>query len=89
MQPVISTRFREIFKNVFPSLSDAEYSNDLKMGDFLEWDSLGNFRLILALEAEFGVQFEIHELEQLSSVTAMSSAIVEKIHLRSEELTSK
>jgi acyl carrier protein len=36
-----------------------------------EWDSLNHLNLILALEGEFGVQFEAEEIPELTSVAAI------------------
>jgi acyl carrier protein len=33
-----------------------------------EWDSVTHLNLILAIEAEFGIQFETHEIPELLSV---------------------
>lgn len=35
------------------------------------WDSAGHLNLIMAIEAEYGVQFEIEELESLTNVAAI------------------
>lgn len=48
---------------------------DLKMGDFEEWDSLGNFNLILAVESKYKIQFDIDELENLTSISQIQRAI--------------
>jgi len=48
---------------------------DLKMGDFDEWDSLGNFNLLLALETEFQIQFDMDDLEKLTSISEIQKAI--------------
>jgi len=45
------------------------------MGDFDEWDSLGNFNLILAIETEFQIQFEMDDLENLTSISEIQKAI--------------
>ena len=35
----------------------------LKMDDFKEWDSVGNFNLLLAIEDSFGIRFDIDEID--------------------------
>ena len=62
---------RETFKNSHIPLD----ISDLKMGDFDEWDSLGNFNLILAVEQHFQIQFDIDDLENINSVKAIEARI--------------
>ena len=38
------------------------------MGDFEEWDSIGNFNLILAVEQKYKVQFEMENLDKIKSI---------------------
>ena len=59
---------RQILINTFTKSSIPENIDDLKMGDFDEWDSLGNFNLILAIEQSYQIQFDIEALEKLTSV---------------------
>ena len=66
---------KEILKNTFKNSLIPEDISDLKMGDFDEWDSLGNFNLILAVEQHFQVQFEIDDLENLTSIKAIQMRI--------------
>ena len=42
------------------------------------WDSLHHLNLVLALEAEFGVQFTPEEIEQLLSVELIEALVEEK-----------
>ena len=48
---------------------------DLKMGDFDEWDSFGNFNLLLAIETKFKIQFDMDDLEKLTSISEIKKAI--------------
>lgn len=43
------------------------------------WDSLKHMHLILAIEEEFGVTFDDHEIAELSSATALVDAIAVKV----------
>ena len=38
------------------------------MGDIDEWDSIGNFNLILAIEQKYGIRFNMEDLDNLKSV---------------------
>lgn len=43
-----------------------------------DWDSLGHINLVIALEAEFGVTFELYEILELSSVSLIRDVIARK-----------
>jgi acyl carrier protein len=42
------------------------------------WDSIQHLNLVMALEQEFGVQFEPEEIEQLLSVELVAALVAEK-----------
>lgn len=42
------------------------------------WDSIQHLNLVMALEEEFGVQFEPEEIEQLLSVELVAALVAEK-----------
>lgn len=73
MEPQMS--LRDILIETFKNSKIPEEIKDLKMGDFDEWDSLGNFNLILAVENQYKIQFEMDELENLTSVSKIQKAI--------------
>lgn len=52
---------------------------DIKMGDLDSWDSLGNFRLLLALEDFFEIRFSLDEVAQIKSVKQIKKHISEKL----------
>ena len=60
---------RRILVNTFSNSSIPEDITDLKMGDVEEWDSLGNFNLIIAVEQEYQIQFDIESIENMTSVS--------------------
>ena len=66
---------RDILIQTFKNSKIPEDIKDLKMGDFDEWDSLGNFNLILAVDNQYQIQFEMDELEELTSVSKIQKAI--------------
>jgi len=59
---------RKILVNTFSKSDIPENIDDLKMGDIDEWDSMGNFNLILAIEQKYGIRFNIEDLDKLRSV---------------------
>lgn len=40
-----------------------------------EWDSLNHLNLILAIESEFGIQFETSEIPELTTVGAIQARL--------------
>ncbi len=68
---------KEIFEDTFVD-SDYDFSMELESEDIEEWDSLTHIRLLTALESEFDIQFDIDEIEQLSSVAIIVSMIQQK-----------
>ena len=73
---------REVLIDTFSNSKIPEDIDNLAMGDFEEWDSIGNFNLILAIEEKYGVQFEIEQIENLNSVKKISEAIVDALSLK-------
>ncbi len=39
------------------------------------WDSIGHLNLILAVEQQFGVSFDPHQIPKLTSIEALADAI--------------
>ena len=68
---------RDIMISTFKNSEIPENISNLKMGDFHEWDSLGNFNLILAVEKNFNIQFDISDIENITSVKAIQNKIDE------------
>ena len=66
----VDRRLQAIFEAVFgPGIS--ELSDHDSPATIKRWDSLNHVHLILALEAEFGVQFDAGEIADLVSVGAI------------------
>ena len=63
--PVIE-RLAAIFEKVFDVETD-EFSPDLTPEDVLRWDSLGHMTLIMDLEDEFKVNFDVDEITEMTS----------------------
>ena len=66
---------RELLVSTFRKSEIPADISDLKMGDLEEWDSLGNFNLVLAIEEHFGDPPDIDEMESLTSVSEMRRQI--------------
>ncbi|MDC1522378.1 hypothetical protein N8446_08810 [Planktomarina temperata] len=62
---------REVFQITFPEANMELFTRQLSVGDIPEWDSIGNFNFLLALEAEFGVQFDIDQMSALKDIQSI------------------
>lgn len=67
----------EIFCNVFDDesivLQDSTNANDIE-----DWDSLEQINLIVAIENEFQMMFDIEEINELANVGQMADLIIRK-----------
>ena len=70
---------RKILLSTFPNSSIPNEFSNLKIGDLEEWDSLGNFNLLLAVEAEYSIRFSIEEMSSLKSISQIIDTIKHKI----------
>ena len=66
---------RDILIDTFKNSSIPADINNLKMGDFNEWDSLGNFNLIMAVERIYQLHFDIECIEKMTSVSEINKEI--------------
>lgn len=53
-------------------------SRETSRGTVEAWDSLKHMHLVLALEEEFGVEFDDHEIADLSTAKALLNSIAVK-----------
>lgn len=60
-------RINTVLKEVF-DLTDAELAQDLSRDKISKWDSLTHMDLVVSLEREFNVNFDIEEIIALDSI---------------------
>lgn len=79
MDPVYSLA-REVFK------LDAGFplNDELGIGAVPGWDSLGTMKLALAIEEQFGVQLELEEIAELSTLGHLRRALRQHGAVRAE-----
>ena len=72
----VDGRLRQIVASVFgvDATSVSEDDSPKTIGD---WDSVNHIHLILALEAEYGIQFDPGELADLMSVAAIQRRLAQ------------
>lgn len=68
---------QEIFREVFDDAS-LVITPETSAMDIEAWDSLSHLRLVMAMEAEFRIQFDFEELNALRNVGEMMVMIQQK-----------
>ncbi len=77
-EETVWNRLREIFRDVFGD-EDIEIGPDTVADDILEWDSLTNIQLLVAIEKAFkGVKFNTGEVANLKNVGEMVRVVLDK-----------
>lgn len=66
--------FREVFDDEEIKLSDNTTSEDIE-----DWDSLEHINLIVAVEQEFNIKFNMNEVTSMKNVGEMVDIIVSRI----------
>ena len=58
----------ESLKKIFPKSQIPKKISKLKIGDFPQWDSLGNFNLLLEIEKQFSCRIDTKSFNKIKSV---------------------
>lgn len=73
----VMEKLTEIFQDVFDDesiiLTDSTNAEDIE-----DWDSLEQINLIVSIENEFGMMFDISEVSDLANVGEMADLIMSK-----------
>lgn len=73
----VAARLTELLRDVFDN-DDIELTSDMTAADVEGWDSMGNVRLFLAIEQEFGLRFAASEIGAIKNVGELVAAIERK-----------
>jgi acyl carrier protein len=73
----IHARVQDVFRAELDD-EDLVIGPDTSQKNLKAWDSLAHIRLISGIENEFDIQFNLTEIEQLTSVTQLVQAIEER-----------
>ncbi len=68
----------DIFRDVFDD-DELTVTKDTTQDDIEEWDSLANINLVVCIEDEFDVKFDIKEITEMKSVGLIADAIKAKL----------
>ncbi len=66
--------FRDVFDDESIVVTDATTSNDIE-----DWDSLEHINLIVAVEQEFGIKFNMGEVTTMKNVGEMADIIEKRV----------
>ena len=70
---IVQEIFRDIFEDENLILEESTNSNDID-----DWDSLNHINLVVAIESELKIKFNLGELTELKDVGAMIDLIILK-----------
>ncbi len=70
----LNTVFRDIFDDETISVNENTTSDDIE-----DWDSLENINLIVAIEQEFGMKFNMNEVTTMKNVGEMVNIILSRL----------
>jgi|TARA_B110000305_G_C19435193_1_gene638509 acyl carrier protein len=70
---IVQEIFRDIFEDENLILQESTNSNDIE-----DWDSLNHINLVVAIESELKIKFNLDELTELKDVGAMIDLIILK-----------
>lgn len=70
-------KMNEIFRTVFDD-EDITLHDETNAEDIEDWDSLEQINLIVAIENEFGMMFDMSEVADLANVGEMVDLILSK-----------
>ena len=74
----IEKRLSKVFATVFDNDS-IEITPELTADDVDEWDSLSYINLMIAIELEFGIEFDQSEIQNFANVGELMASIEEKL----------
>ena len=74
MSTVILDRVRSIAADIL-QVDDARLSAESSPESVESWDSVQNLNLMLALEQEFGLQFEPEEMDRMKNIGQIATVV--------------
>lgn len=75
-QPIPSS-LRNLIADIL-DISPDQVTPELGVGQVEAWDSFGHLQMILAIEGEYGIQFDPQHIPDLTTVDAIRSELLAK-----------
>ena len=79
MKEEIYERLNNVFRDVFDDDSITVNENTTS-SDIEDWDSLEHINLVVAVEQEFGIKFNMNEVTTMKNVGEMVDIIISRIN---------
>ncbi len=76
-QAIVPNQLKNLLADIF-DVSPDKITPELAMGDVETWDSFGHVQAILAIEAEFGIQFDPNKIPKLTTVALLTQELKAK-----------
>ena len=73
----VPSSLRDILADIL-EISPEQVTPDLSVGTVESWDSFRHLQAILAIEGEYGVQFDPQRIPELTSVALLQSELEKK-----------
>ena len=73
----VPSSLRDILADIL-EISPEQVTSDLSIGMVESWDSFRHLQAILAIEGEYGVQFDPQRIPELTSVSLLQSELEKK-----------
>ena len=71
---IVRRIFREVFDDDTLEVNDSTNSSDIE-----DWDSLEHIALVVSMEKEFNLKFDLKEVNKLANVGEMVDLIISKL----------
>ncbi|MDH6458383.1 acyl carrier protein [Fusobacterium sp. PH5-7] len=71
-------KLQEIFRDIFDD-EELVITEGMTAADIEDWDSLAQINLIIAIEKEFGIKFNLEEVSKLKNIGEMLDLINLKV----------
>ena len=75
--PQVPSSLRDILADIF-EVSPEEVTPELSIGTIDSWDSFRHLQAVLAIEGEYGVQFDPQRIPELTSVALIQAELEKK-----------
>lgn len=72
-------RLEQIIRETFSLKSNEVIDESWTSDDIPKWDSLGHLNMIMAVEKEFNIKFEIEEMFQIQSLGDVNNILQKKV----------
>ena len=77
-QVSVFEKMNEVFRDVFEDY-DITVTDETTADDIEDWDSLEHITLVVSMEREFDMKFDLKEVNKLANVGEMADLIASKL----------